>query len=193
MRNSQARFERKNIRLPDEYYIGRRWYFVTACCQDRRPVFSDPTRARWLLEQLREIAALQAFSIHAYCVMPDHVHLLAEGIEESSHLLKFIDRFKQQTGWEYSQHTDGRLWQKKFYDHILRGKDRPEAVAWYIWSNPMRKGFCSTPEDYAYSGSFTNLWRVGGEGTQPWIPPWKMDAPGLGRDARLKPASTKAM
>ncbi len=43
-------FKRKNIRLQRACYIGRRWYFLTACTQDRIPWLRD---ARLVDEQLR--------------------------------------------------------------------------------------------------------------------------------------------
>ena len=43
----------------------------------------------------------------------------------------------------YLQTTSDPLWQKKFYDYILRPEDSPEQVAWYIWLNSIRKGLCT--------------------------------------------------
>ena len=72
--------------------------------------------------------------------------------------------------------TQQRLWQKKYYDHILRTNERWESVACYIWLNPVRKGLCKRAEDWPYSGSFTVDWRkLMALGVDPWVPPWKKD------------------
>jgi REP element-mobilizing transposase RayT len=105
--------------------------------------------------------------------MPDHMHFLAQGLADSSNGMKLVEAFKQETAIGFN--GGARLWQFKYYDHILRAKDSPDAVAWYIWLNPVRKGFCKTPSDYPYLGSFSQI------GTQllqsspraAWDPPWK--------------------
>jgi len=80
--------------------------------------------------------------------MPDHFHALVEGLASDSDLLLFVRSFKQSSTRAFSGGNGIPLWQKKFYDHILRAEDSPEAVAWYIWMNPVRKGFCSEPDEY---------------------------------------------
>ena len=166
-------FKRKNIRLPAQNYRGRGWFFVTLCCERRRRVFTDQHKARWLIDCLRREAEAFRFGVHAYCVMPDHVHLLAEGLEPASDLLSFVKKLKQKTAFEYQKRFGERLWQKKFYDYILRPNDSPDRVAWYIWMNPIRKGICSQPRDYLFSGSFTVEWRKEPKPAQPWVPGWK--------------------
>ena len=93
-------FPRKRTRLPADQYRGRRWYFVTVCCDRRRTPFSNAARAEWLIARLREMAAAHAFLVHAWCVMPDHLHLLVEGADLASNLLDFLARFKQNTAFE---------------------------------------------------------------------------------------------
>ncbi len=105
--------------------------------------------------------------------MPDHVHFLARGTIESSNLLNFMKRFKQQTAYEFKQKTDERLWQKKYYDHILSPDESGEGVQWYIWMNPVRKGLVARFEEYPWSGSFTHDWRVIKKPRTLWVPPWK--------------------
>lgn len=170
-----ARFERKNIRLPAVRYRGRAFYFLTLCFNNRRRFGVNPRVAAWLITQLRKHAAACNFHIHAYCVMPDHMHMPAAAASEESNMLKLVESFKQETAIEFMRKTHRRLWQDKFYDRILRAADSADRVAWYIWLNPVRQGLCRTPADYPFSGSFTEL------GTKllkspfmpDWIPPWK--------------------
>ncbi|MCL4524213.1 MAG: transposase [Acidobacteria bacterium] len=166
-------FERKNIRLHEENYRGQNWFFVTLCCEERKAVFHAAERAEWVIERLREIASNCAFAVDAYCVMPEHIHLLVRGTTEISDLLDFMKRFKQVTAYEYKHSTGQRLWQKKFYDHILRPKENAESVAWYIWLNPVRKGMVTQHEEYPWSGSFTSDWQKRKKPTSEWVPPWR--------------------
>lgn len=165
----------KNIRLPADRYQGERWHFVTICCAERRRVFAHAKHASWIVEELRRHAAAHNFSVHAYCAMPDHLHGLAAGTGATSNLLKFVKSLKQKTGYEFRKMFRRDLWQKKFYDHILRKDDAIDRVAGYIWMNPVRAGICDDPREYAYSGSFTIDWTKGMAPIGEWVPPWKGD------------------
>lgn len=60
--------------------------------------------------------------------MPDHVHFLCEGLSDASDLVRFVDAFKQRTAYEFKKTHGERLWQMRYYDHILRPKEVPENV-----------------------------------------------------------------
>jgi len=105
--------------------------------------------------------------------MPNHVHLLLEGLEPACDLVQFVKILKQKSGFVHSKNTQERLWQRFFYDHILRPGDHPDAVAWYIWLNPVRAGLCAAPQDYRFSGSFTVDYRKRIAPRELWTPPWK--------------------
>jgi putative transposase len=166
-------FHRKKIHLPSSRYTGKQIYFVTLCCEDRRPIFTNESLGHWLVTELLKSAAEQSFAVHAYCVMPDHVHLLIEGIIETCDVVRFISSFKQQTGFYCKKKTSHGLWQSSYYDYILRKPVATDAVAWYIWLNPVRKGLCSAPQDYSLSGSLTLDWRSRCSSAHTWLPPWK--------------------
>ncbi len=94
-------------------------------------------------------------------------------LAQDSDLLLFVRSFKQASTRAFSGGTGIPLWQKKFYDHILRAEDMPSAVSWYIWMNPVRKGFCGEPVEYPYSGSLTIDWKKSVRPTENWVPGWK--------------------
>ncbi len=107
--------------------------------------------------------------------MPDHFHVLAVGTSETSNLTKLVEAFKQETAIEFSRKTQRPLWQTKYYDHVLRGSDSVERVAWYIWLNPLRKALCARPADYPFSGAMTPTMETSfrGSAAAEWTPPWK--------------------
>ena len=146
-------FERKNIRLREFNYTGYYAYFITICTYDKKPVFKDGEFVQYLLSRLEEESAAHSFGIFAYCFMPDHLHLLLLGNEHSS-LVKFIKSFKQKTGFYFKKKSGENLWQKSFYDHILRKSEDLKDTAVYIFNNPVRKGIVDNPRNYPYSGSF---------------------------------------
>ena len=170
-------FRHKNIRLDAAQYIGQRWCFITMCCAARRRVFAIPKNAQSIVGELRREAVQHLVAVFAYCVMPDHLHILIQGSGAASDLLSFMKGFKQKTAFEYEKKFRTLLWQKKFYDHILRPQDNPAGVAGYIWMNPVRKGLCKEPWQYPHSGSFVMDWKKAISPVESWAPDWKAKSP----------------
>jgi putative transposase len=152
------------------------------CFDGRRRFGSNPRVARWLIESLRKHAVTCAFFVHAYCIMPDHVHVLATSAGDESNLMKFIETFKQATAVEFEERTKRRLWQFKYYDSILRRRDGIDRVVWYIWMNPVRQRLCRRPAEYPFLGSFTEvglrLLKASASPVHEWTPSWKKVGPG---------------
>jgi REP element-mobilizing transposase RayT len=90
-------------RLPSREYPGYQLYFVTICCCRRQLVFADISLGHWALDLLLAAAHKHHFTLHAFCLMPDHLHLLAEGGFELAFLLRFLAAYKQQTAFIYLQ------------------------------------------------------------------------------------------
>ena len=66
------------------------------------------------------------FGIFAYCFMPDHVHLLVEGLADRSHAVTFIDRAKQYSGYYFKRTFGTKLWQRCSARSVL-ARSRPGA------------------------------------------------------------------
>jgi putative transposase len=164
---------RKPNRLDASRYFGRNIYFLTFCCEHRRHVFDDPRLASSIVTTLKTVADSATFRVHAYCVMPDHLHLILEGARDDSDLDRFAKTFKQTTSFHYKRQSGEQLWQKSFYDHILRASDSLDAVLWYVWMNPVRAKLCTDPHSYAHSGSFTIEWERKEQSAAAWAPPRK--------------------
>jgi REP element-mobilizing transposase RayT len=172
------KFRRKNIRLPPSCYLGPQWYLLTTCTLGRIPRFQDGRLVAEALGFLVEEAHTHGFDIQAYCFMPDHLHLLTNGAHPAADCLTFVKTFKQRSGFAFKQRTRERLWQDRPYDHILRPDESWEAVAYYIWMNPVRKGLCGRPEQWPFSGSLTVDWkRLLTPPRNPWVAPWKHKEP----------------
>jgi putative transposase len=164
---------RKNIRLSRQEYIGKRIYFITVCAEERRCIFQDSARATAVITELRKVAARMNVLVHAFCVMPDHVHILVEGKTPTTDLVRFVAQWKQGTGYMFRRDLPPRFWQRRFHDHVLRRPQDSESVAWYIWMNPVRKGIVAEPQSYPFSGSFTVEWPKSAPVEPTWLPPWK--------------------
>jgi len=164
---------RRVVRLSPEKYFGRQAYFVTICCDRRAPFLRNPATAQSVLALLLQCAATHSFRLHAYCLMPDHSHVLAEGLHDRSDLREFIRVFKQRSAFAFRKSHRRRLWEMSYYDHILRPSDRIEDVACYIWWNPVRKKLCARPQEFSFSGSQTIDWIKRSSAAPSWSAPWK--------------------
>lgn len=167
---------RKSIRLGSLNYRGRQRYFVTICCFGRRRSFEDPRNCKFVLELLSSESAAHDFGVIAYCLMPNHVHFLAEGLEPSSDLLRFLKSFKIKSSRWFMRERHGVLWQRGYYEHVLRETESVEQVALYIWLNPVRKGLAATPQEYVFGGSFVGMKMPAVWAGMDWRPAWRKNA-----------------
>jgi putative transposase len=164
---------RKFINLSKSAYRGQQIYFATLCCFGKRPVFQGPMLCEWLLALLSSESSSNHFSVIAYCLMPDHLHLLAKGLHASSDFLHFLKTLKIKSSRTYARQNGEALWQRRFFDHVLRPSEAVEPFAWYIWLNPVRRELVATTETYAFSGSYSGM-NMPSAWTNPnWQPSWK--------------------
>ena len=113
--------------------------------------FEDDDRHHYL-EWLRKAAEHYGGFVHAYVLMPNHVHLLATGTEAG-----VIGRIMQSLGRRYVRHVNssyrrtGTLWEGR-YKACLVDSDRYLLTCYrYIELNPVRAGIVSAPGDYRWS------------------------------------------
>ena len=83
--------------------------------------------------------------VDQYIVMPNHLHMIIVITETSGHgdspLQDIIGRFKSFTTYEFNKmnKTKGKLlWQRNFYDHIIRNEHELQKIRQYITDNPVK-------------------------------------------------------
>jgi putative transposase len=140
-------------RLPGFPYVGCHRYFLTTCTYQRHPTFRDHDAATKTIAQFLETAKAEQIEVLAYCFMPDHAHLLVEGLAAFADFRRFVKNAKQQSGAAYALTAKRRLWQKGYHDHVLREDEDPREIARYIIANPVRAGLVESPDQDPYSGS----------------------------------------
>ena len=124
---------------------------VTLNTHRRAPAFRSQSLVGECEEEFARAAQRSGFTILAYCFMPDHLHVLLQGTQDSR-LIPFVQRFKQATGYRFKERTGTTLWQRSFYDHVLRGEEDMEQVAEYIWNNPVRAGLVQDRDSCPFWG-----------------------------------------
>ena len=140
-------------RLPHYQYCGVARYFLTICTQNRVEYFRDAWAVSLVLDQFFYTAREKRIAVPAYCAMPDHLHLLAEGESERSDLKQFVNLAKQRAAYRFTKQCGKRLWQEGYYERVLRVEDNSEEVIRYIVTNPIRGGLVQRVTDYPFWGS----------------------------------------
>ena len=146
--------DRKRMRLRDFDYTSEGAYFLTLCLQKKLSLFENH-RAKEMVEKwIVEIEnKYENVTVDCYVVMEDHVHLIlfiTEGNQIS--LSEIMKWFKTMTTNEYIRGVRDRvyepfekkLWQRSFYDHIIRNDEDLNEKREYVMNNPAKKRERST-------------------------------------------------
>jgi REP element-mobilizing transposase RayT len=107
--------------------------------------------AAW--QALHDAVARTGCTMHAACLMPDHVHLLLSPSGQGESVSDIIARTKSWMCHVLKRDCNAVLrWQTSFYDHCLRDSERTEdafqTIVYYIRQNPQSAGL---PDDYPYT------------------------------------------
>jgi REP-associated tyrosine transposase len=87
--------------------------------------------------------------------MPDHVHFVVEGRRADSDFTELARRWKSETSFQFKQTNRRRLWQRSFYDHVMRDAAEMAAFGIYVIDNPVRAGLPDARRRYPFIGSDT--------------------------------------
>ena len=118
-------------------------FSVTINTYFKRRILARPGLRETVVTGLKVCAQRFGARLDAYCVMPNHVHLLwCTPVDVDFD--DFIDRFKQETSLALWMEL-GRIpiWQPRYYDHALRRAASVPAVARYIWRVSRASATCS--------------------------------------------------
>ncbi len=157
---------RQSIRLKNYDYSKPGYYYVTICSQNRECMFGEinnshitlNTPGKTINKTWREIPKyFNGIGIDEYVIMPNHIHGIvkihdgntigqAQGPAPTMPLPDVIKRFKTLTTHKY---IDGvrkkswkpfkkRLWQRNYYEHIIRNDIELDEIRKYITENPLK-------------------------------------------------------
>jgi putative transposase len=127
-------------------------YHVIVRGNQRRKTFRDDRDYQAYLDRLARYQAKFGVKVYAYCLMPNHVHLLVEVSTEP--LAKFMQGLQQ----GYTQYFNlrynkvGHLFQGRYHAIICDKDEYLLALMRYIHLNPVRAKMVRKPEEYGYSG-----------------------------------------
>jgi putative transposase len=143
---------RKNsLRLQGFDYASRRSNFVTIITEQRQTFFNDARIAEATVEVLLELREKYLFNLYSFCLMPDHFHALM-GIGDSEMKLgRICGDFKRLSTKEFWRFYDGKLWQRQFFDHVIRNETDFLETVDYIRQNPVEAKLVENWKDWKYT------------------------------------------
>ena len=142
---------RKSIRLKEYDYSQCGYYFVTICTHNRQILFDN----KFVIEMVKKwwYALPTKFSnvqIDVFIVMSDHIHgiinIMPMGLPLRVSIFNIIQWYKTMTTNEYMKNVktlgwvrfNGKLWQRNYYERIIRNENALNRIREYIINNPIK-------------------------------------------------------
>ncbi len=145
--HQEQRKNRRSIRLADYDYRSSGYYFVTLCTHERKPLFSNPQLKSILETQWSALP--QRFvdiELDSFVIMPDHIHFIVRLKRNTTvfpPLAQVIGAFKSLVAVSWLQHLQSagmvsseKIWQRNYYEHVIRNDLDLETKRNYIQNNP---------------------------------------------------------
>ena len=156
-------------------------YFITFETWQRRRLFVVENYARLFLKTMYRYRREGRFQVHAFVVMPEHVHLLVTPavnvtLEHAAQLIK--------GGYSHALGTligrNREIWQRGFTDHRIRDAQDFVNHQIYIHRNPVERKLVANPREYRYCSAFP------GYKLDPWPPAAKAEVSKSTQSARVE-------
>jgi REP element-mobilizing transposase RayT len=135
-------------------------YFVTFCTYRRRRWLATEKVHAAFLEFGERAAQDHNVAVGRYVLLPDHAHLFVCGVGDFE-LGRWMGKLKQAMGKAVVRPLSADpIWQRGFFDHLLRS-DESYAQKWgYVRENPVRAGLVAQAEDWCYAGELVRIDRA---------------------------------
>lgn len=138
-------------------------FFFTIVTFIRQPLFTSPENIATLREAFRYVLNRHLFEIDACAVLPDHIHTIWT-LPENDHdyptrlrLLKSRFTYKleskpqQMVSPSRKMKQEQAVWQRRYWEHLIRDEDDFRHHIEYIHYNPVKHGLVSAPSEWPYS------------------------------------------
>jgi putative transposase len=140
-------------------------FFFTLVTYHRRPVLCHPTIRLSLRRAIDDVRKTRAFAIDAWVLMPDHLHCIwtlptgdSDFSTRWSLIKRSVSRFSPHIALNPAlrhasacKHRESTIWQRRFWEHLIRDDVDFERHLDYIHYNPVRHGYVTRAVDWPYS------------------------------------------
>lgn len=117
-------------------------------------LLKQPAIAEMVMNCLQRLGHCdEIYDLHAFAVMPNHVHALWTPNIPLPQIMKLIKGGTARRANQVLGSTGNAFWQDESYDHFVRDRDEFRHIQRYIQFNPVRAGLAAAPEDFPYSSA----------------------------------------
>ena len=131
----------KNARLPNYNYTNG-WFFITNRTNNSVPYLTNDTYdlVKTELEEIYKIC--KGVSLDYATLVPTHAHCILILKNSELPLSEIWRRFKARTTYQAKKNKliNVSLWQRNFYEHVIRNEKALERIREYIRNNPLKEG-----------------------------------------------------
>ena len=134
--------------------VYRGTYFLTIVTKDRLNLFLDYANAKTLYNAIKRVQYRKPFEILAYCILPDHWHILIRLPEYDNAFSQKIREIKRLTTYalrESMENPNLVVWQDRFWEHTVRDENDLTICFNYIHYNPVHHQLVDLPEQWKWS------------------------------------------
>jgi putative transposase len=129
-------------------------YHVTSRCGDGVTLFESPIAYRRFVELIAETQAVRPMRLLAYCVMPNHLHLVLWP-ETDDAVERFVGRLLLVHAKRFNafQETSGPVYPKRYEAVSVQAGPNLYRVIRYVERNPCAARLAATPGDWPWSSA----------------------------------------
>ncbi|MBI5527625.1 MAG: transposase [Deltaproteobacteria bacterium] len=139
---------RKRHHLPRECYQGGDTFFITVCTAERQTILTTEPLCGVLVSFLETLKDTNDGPVHAYVVMPDHLHVLLSGSDD---VISWMRWFKARVTFHAKKKgCAGEIWQRGFYDEGVRKIEKSREILRYMSDNPVEAGLVERPGEWPH-------------------------------------------
>jgi putative transposase len=151
--------EHSHLKRLDRIWIENPIFFITACTDERKNILANMQAATILVEEWTAAKERHDWHIGRYVIMPDHVHFFCAPGNEAQDLSVFMKFWKEWTSKKIKKECgiDGPVWQREFFDHLIRSEESYVQKWDYVFNNPFRAGLVKEADDWHWQGEIEIL------------------------------------
>ena len=133
------------------------WYFFTVVTYNREKILTQPANIMRLRHAFHLVKVKYPYHINGIVILPYHIHCIWRlPMEDDNFSLrwKLIKRFFSiGLNTPLTGRAEKKVWQRRFWEHLLRNEKDWQVHMDYIHYNPVKHGYVKSPKDWQY-GSF---------------------------------------
>ena len=153
----------RHLRRRERVWVEPAIFFVTTCTRNRRAILASEQVATILIQEWQRACQRYRWHIGRYVIMPNHVHLFCAPDSDGASLSAFVGSWKR---WSSRRNSElprtafaatAPIWQREFFDHLLRSEESYDQKWNYVRDNRVRAGLTQSASEWPWAGEMEQL------------------------------------